>query len=293
MIDWWGVGTRWRDKLTNVEHGDVLRVTADFAKHEAIAGGSITPNTLRGYRAAAELVERLHRDGLVDDAGKRALTKVRIKVIAALQRTSRYGDAALRGMLDEVLAAPLMSIPDLLVREAAARSEARGRVSLEANSHTYRLRSRSFRSGALQAIAAEGGGLKPVRPPSRFEPFVIDAVRKSGGGHGGVRLVAETAGTTVRPRLAEAFLQAVAAARAFEAVVLLTEASADADDLAARIARLGPCGVGASWFNGGKGSIEVRRKPERGGKPDLAARYADRFASFLAPPAEPGTGDAG
>ncbi len=290
MRDWWDAGDRWRSELATVQHGDVLRATAAFA-----AGEAITPNTLRGYRAAAEFVERLHEQGAVDQAGKHLLTRLPVKTISALQRTSRYGDAQLAGLLAAVLAEPGMPIATLLAREAEVRRGAAAAApEANANAHSYRLRSRAFRAGALAALAAaDGSRTVAVRPPTRLDPFVVDAVAAVEGGYRGVRLVARTAGTVVRPRLAEAFLQALAAARAFEAVILLTEASADADDLAARIARLGACGVGASWFDPRTGGIEVRGEPERRGDPDLASGYADLLAAFLAVPPEPGTGDAG
>ena len=288
-MDWWDLGLRWRDRLATVEHGDILRITEEFAREEA----GVTANTLRGYRAAAEFVAKLHKEGVVDDAGKDAITRLPIKAVAVLQRTGRYGEVELRGLLDVVLAAPGTPMSELLVLEARVRARATGAVQSHQNAHAFRLRSRSFRAGALGALAQEegraGNAFLAILPQTRFEPFVVDAIAEFRGGHRGFRLLAETAGTKVRPRLAEAFLAAVAAARAFERFVLVVEAAADADDLAARIDRLGKCGVGASWYDPSAG-IEVHRKGERSRKPDLAERYAAEFTAAFAPQPPPDAG---
>ena len=293
-VDWWSVGIAWRARHTGLEHGDLLREAARFEKDAGVSA-----NTIRGCKAAVELVERLRTEGLVDDAGVRALAARPLKAIAVLQRVARYGQAELEPLLRHVLAPPALGHAGSSER---AKSERAKLLELEAavraravlapvsdggvNAHAFRLRTGSFRRGALAAWAtaggAQGGRTAVTRGPNRIEPFVVDALAVGPVGYDGARLVAETAGTTVRPRLAEALLPALAAARAFHSFLLVTQSRDDADNLAERVGRMGKCGVGVWWYDpASTGGLERVLEAGRSGAPDLAGHYAAILATFF------------
>ena len=281
-VDWWTIGNAWRVKRMDLSHGDLVRVTETFATE-----ANLRPNTVRGYKAAVEFVERLQADGLVDEAGVRELAALPLKSVSVLQRVARYGFAELEPMLRLLLGSRPVSHHELEAMEAAVRRRPHPGPGRDANAHAFRLRAKVFRSGALSAWAAHskirGGRTAVTKTPTQIEPFVVDALATSPAGYDGIRLVAETAGTTVRPRLAETLLPALAAARAFHSFILMAQSTADADELAARVQRVGKCGVGVWRYDPARG-MECRLEAKRSGAPDLAGRYAEVFAALFSAP---------
>ena len=285
-LDWWTVGGEWRVRHSSLAHGDLVREAAKAA-HDA----GLAPNTLRAAKAAVEFVSALERDGLIDERQRRSLARLSLKAIGVLQRVARHGTAELEGLLGRLTGPRPPTGDALAVLEAEVRARRRPLEGPEANAHGYRLMARAFRAAVLQALEAEaattGGRIFRPVPATQVEPFVVDAISRRGdpASYSGYRLLAETAGTKIRPRLAEAVPPAMAAARAFDAVVLVAQAPDDAEELAERIRQVGDCGVGVARFEPVGRLVDVLTASRRQA-PDLAARYADDLASRFPVPEE-------
>lgn len=278
--DWWAMGVSWRERQRDLSHGDVVRATAAFASEAGIA-----PNTVRGFKAAVEFVERLVKDGLLDEPGKHEFSRLPLKTVAVLQRVSRYGSAELEPLVRLVLGAQRPSADELIAIEARVRRRSLSESSEGLNAHAFRLGSISFRRGALAAWSAaeraSGSRIAVMASNTQIEPFFVDALgMRAPAGYDGIRLLAETAGETGRPRLTEALLPALAAARAFDRFILIVQSPTDAEQLAARIRSIGDCGVGVTYYDPKRG-IDRRLEPRRPRKPDLARHYSAAFAAFF------------
>ena len=273
MINWWEIGDRWRAAQAGLAHGGIERSIRELAASDGLAA-----NTVRRCSSARVFADDLVSAGLV--ATHKSIAGLPLKTMGVLQRVSRYGEDELRLVLHRVLGSGTLTGAELTKIEQEVRT--RTRPDVGQNSHALRLRSREFRTAVLAALERQAAvaGWRLVRITSReaFDPLVVDAVILSSKASAptGIRLLPETAGATARWRAAEAFVGALAAARAFDAVVLIVEATSDAADMTARLERVGPCGVGLTRLDS-TNSLMVERAPTRLRKPDLTSRYAGAF----------------
>ena len=279
-MDWWTIGSGWREKRANAEHGELERLIADFAKQLKVGR-----STVRRCEAAITFSERLASAGLVVDA--RNLAPLPLKAVAALHRISRYGLGEVAPILDKLLGPNPPGQVSLAVLEGEVRTRVGLTAAGSANAHALRQGRRPLRTAALVALrrwyGAPGSSISEGPFASLLDPLTIDFVveREPERDHLAFRLLPATADARPRPRVREEFMRALSAARVFDAVYIVAGRPRDADEVTSWIVRVGKCGVGVLLLEAERDGMRPITKAERIIGPDLALAYWDRIRCAL------------
>lgn len=280
-MDWWTVGSAWREKRANAEHGELERLIAEFTGIQRQIGRS----TVRRCEAAIAFSERLAAANLVVDA--RDLAPLPLKALAALHRISRYGLEEVAPILAKLLGPDPPGQVSLAVLEGEVRTRRGSTAAGSANAHALRQGRRPLQAAALVALRRwyrTPGSLIVDGPfTSSMDPLTIDVIvrREPERDHLAFRLLPATADARPRPRVREEFMRALSAARVFDAVYLVAGSPHDADEAALLALRVRKCGVGVLLLEAGQDGMLPIAKAERTVGPDLAPAYCERIRQAL------------
>lgn len=280
-MDWWTVGSAWREKRANAEHGELERLIAEFTGPL----GQIGRSTVRRCEAAIAFSERLAAANLVVDA--RDLAPLPLKAVAALHRISRYGLEEVAPILARLLGPDPPGQASLAGLEGEVRTRLGSTAAGSANAHALRQGRRPLQTAALVALRRwywTPGSLIVKAPfTSSMDPLTIDVIvrREPERDHLAFRLLPATADARTRPRVREEFMRALSAARVFDAVYLVAGSPHDADEAASWGLRVGKCGVGVLLLEAGQDGMFPITKAERTVGPDLAPAYCERIQQAL------------
>lgn len=279
-MDWWKIGSAWREKRAKAEHGELERLIAEFAGPRRIGR-----STVRRCEAAIAFSERLASADLVGDA--RDLASLPLKAVAALHRISRYGVAEVAPIMGKLLGTDPPGQVSLANMEAEVRTRLGSITAGSANAHALRQGRRPLRTATLVSLRRWYGtpGSLIVEGPfaSLMDLFTVDFIVRRGQEDDclAFRLLPATAGARPRPRVRDELMKAVAAARVFDAVFLVAGHARESDEATILAQHIRNCGVGVLLLDLGEGSLRPIVKAERTTDPDLALSYAERIQRIL------------
>jgi hypothetical protein len=281
-VGWWEVGKEWRDERATLGDGDVGPRLAEFAQKRGVV-----PNTVRKSQAAVDFLLRMRKSRLIDDRQISALAGLPLKSISSLARVARLDRSQLPAALVMAAGGQVRS-SDLLHLEETIRDGKLPHDGKNAEERAYRLTSGFFRRMAMDAVEtrARAAGHPIVRPRhALFDPLHLDAVEllPGGRGHAGYRPLAAAPDWSTGRRLSDALNFAMAAARVFDEFIVVFDRSHEAEEFAARVEKLGDCGVGVESLRSGGEGLEVWRRSARTQGCDLAGSYRRSFEVLFEP----------